>query len=87
MDIKGYFKFIDNLDFEHYYSISTTLESNAKVLEVAGAYGDALVAAGFTRKSDSDRTARYEKGNELRCLMDYDAHKGEGTYFNIWFVF
>ena len=88
MDIKGYYKFITNHDYNHYYSMNTDMGSNEKAVEIANAYGEALKAIGFVRKSDVNRTARYENSDgSLVCLMDYDAHKGVGTTLNLWFVF
>lgn len=92
MDIKGYFKFVDNKDLNHYYSVQTTFESYAKVNEAVTSYDTALKALGFERMSTSDRTAGYKKcdaaGNiELELTMDYDSKGQQGTYFNLFFIF
>lgn len=85
-DIKGYFKIIDGLDLKYYYSMNTNYDSYLTAKNLADAYGEALIAAGFTRGSSSLRTARYTKGNSLVCEMDYDARNRTGTFLNIWFA-
>lgn len=91
MDIKGYFKFVDNMDLNHYYSVQTTFESYDKVNEAVTSYDTALKALGFERMSTSDRTAGYKKsdaaGNMLELTMDYDSKGQQGTYFNLFFIF
>ena len=91
MDIKGYFKFIDGLDFKYYYSMQTNYDSYQTVKGLADAYGDALIDAEFSRTSSSLRTVRYVKNVSsslsLVCEMDYDARSRKGTYLNIWFAY
>ena len=87
MDIKGYFKIIDGLDFKYYYSMQTDYDSYKTAKDLADAYGAALKELGFSQTSSSLRTVRYVKDDSsLICEMDYDARSRTGTYLNIWFA-
>ena len=87
MDIKGYFKIIDGLDFKYYYSMQTNYDSYQTAKNLADAYGAALKELGFSQASSSLRTVRYVNSDaSLVCEMDYDAKGRQGTFLNIWFA-
>ena len=87
MDIKGYFKIIDGLDLKYYYSMQTNYDSYKTAKDLADAYGAALKELGFSQKSSSLRTVRYQNSDaSLVCEMDYDARNRTGTFLNIWFA-